>query len=81
MDTRIKTLFTVLFLIAFLIGGMNLGNSMNSISSFNDPHNGWYCNGDDNKGECASNYNVTCCNNIIGAGCEDVGCGTDPGEN
>ncbi len=77
MKALLKTLLIALTMFFFLVAGFQTGNSMSSIAS--DPHNGWYCDGDDETGECEKNPNVTCCNNFIDGGCEDVSCDSNPG--
>lgn len=78
MKTLLKTLAIALTMVFFLFAGIQVGNSMNATTS---SHNGWYCNGDESVGQCASNQNVTCCSNYLprGSGCFDRVCGTDPG--
>jgi len=71
-----KLLIGIGIMALLLFAGMHVGDTM--ANSFSDPHNGWYCNGDDSSGQCDKNSNVTCCNNF-NPGCEDVAC-TDPGE-
>lgn len=77
MKTLIKIASIFLLMSAFMLAGITVGTSMNSPM---DPHNGWYCAGDETTGECKKNQNVTCCKNYTDGGCDNIECSTNPGE-
>lgn len=70
MKSQIKVTLTTIVMLAFLLLGYKVGNSV-------DPDtitftNGWICG--DNLGDCDPNYNVTCCTWGPGAECATGGC-------
>lgn len=54
-----KSLFTLLIMVAFLFAGVSVGNSMDTINSSLDDPKGWACT--NAEGLCKQTHEQTCC--------------------